>query len=49
MKSRICDGMIKFIPKVTLNNNKELKPKWVNNKVRQCLKKIHATEHTYLI
>ena len=49
IKSRICDGMIKFIPKVTLNNNKELKPKWVNNKVKQCLKKIHATEHTYLI
>ena len=34
MKNRICDGMIKFIPRVTLKNNKELKPKWISNKVK---------------
>ena len=37
IKNRICDGMIKFIPRVTLKNNKELKPKWINNKVKRCL------------
>ena len=43
IKHRICDGMIKFIPRVTLKENKELKPKWINNKVKRCLqKKIHT-------
>ena len=38
IKNRICDGMIKLIPRVTLKNNKELKPKWINNKVKRCVK-----------
>ena len=50
IKDRICDGMNNFIPTVTLKNNKEHRPKWINNKLRQCLQKnIHATENTYLI
>ena len=48
MKNRICDGMIKFIPKVTPKNNKELKPKWINNKVKPCLKKKHTYFRKYL-
>ena len=39
IKNRIHDGMIKFIPKVTLKNNKELLPKWINNKVKRCLQR----------
>ena len=48
-EKRICDGMTIFIPKVALKNNKELKPKCINNKDKRCLQKnIHATEKTYL-
>ena len=36
IKNRIYDCMIKFIPRVTLKNNKEHKPKWINNKVKRC-------------
>ena len=39
IKNKMSDGMIKFIPKVTLKNNKELRPKWINNNVKLCLKK----------
>ena len=42
--------MIKFIPWLTLKNNKELKPKWIDNKVKRCLQqKKHTTENTYFI
>ena len=48
IKNRICDGMIKFIPRVTLKNNKELKPKWINNKVKRCLQKIYTYYLKYI-
>ena len=34
IKNKMSDGMIKFIPKVTLKNNEELRPKWINNNVK---------------
>ena len=40
--------MIKFIPRVTLKNNKELKPKWINNKVKRCLQKKYTHYLKYL-
>ena len=48
IKNRICDGIIKFIPRVTLKNNKEFKPKWVNNKVKRCLQKKYTYYLKYL-
>ena len=48
IKNRICDGMIKFIPTVTLKNNKEFKPKWINNKVKRCLQKKYTYYLKYL-
>ena len=48
IKNRICDGMIKFIPRVTLKNNKELRPKWINNKVKRCLQKKYTYNLRYL-
>ena len=48
IKIRICDGMIKFIPRATLKNNKELKPKWINNKVNRCLQKKYTYHLKYL-
>ena len=50
MKNRICDDMTKLIPMVTLNNDKKLRPRWINNEVKRCLQKnIHTTESTHLI
>ena len=40
--------MIKFIPKVTLKNNKELIPKWINNKVKRCLQRKYTYYRKYL-
>ena len=48
IKNRNCDRMFKFIPRVTLKNNKELKPKWINNKVKRCLQKRYAYYLKYL-
>ena len=44
IKNRICDGMIKFIPKVTIKNNKDTKPKWINNKVKRSLQNIYILQ-----
>ena len=40
--------MIKFIPRVTLKNNKELRPKWINDKVKRCLHKKYTYYLKYL-
>ena len=40
--------MIKFIPKVTLKNNEELKSKWINNKVKGCLQRKYTYYRKYL-
>ena len=48
IKNRICDGMIKFMPRETLKKNKELKPKWINNKVKRCVKKTKTYDRKYL-
>ena len=39
IKNRIHDDIIKFIPKVSVKPNKELKPKWIKNKVKRCLQR----------
>ena len=48
MKNIIRNCMIKFIPKVALKNNKELKTNWVNNKVIRCLQRKYTYHKTYL-
>ena len=45
IKSRICNGMIKFIPKVSLKPSKELRSQWMNNEVKRCLQ----IKYTYYI
>ena len=48
MKKRFYDGVIKFIPMVTLKNNKELKPKCINNEVKRCLQRKYTYYKKYL-
>ena len=48
IKNRIHDRMIKFIPRVTLKNNNELRPKWINDKVKRCLQRKYAYYRKYL-
>ena len=40
--------MIKFIPKATLKNNEEPKPKWINNKVKRCRKKTYYRKYLFI-
>ena len=48
IKNIICDGMIKFIPRVALKNNKELKPNWINNKVKRRMQRKYTYYRKYL-
>ena len=40
--------MIKLIPKVSLKPNKEIKSKWINNKVKRCLQRKYIYYGQYL-
>ena len=48
IKNIIYDGMVKFIPRITLKTNKEHQPKWIHNKVKRCLQRNYMYYIKYL-